>query len=238
MQGIIRASARLLAMGIVLAAVLVLSVYAGLATITALALGILSAGVVGIVSFTMRRPRKPSAADEIAAMMAPQHARAAAAVASARSEQVTAVEAMAPVEIREVDPEANMPRWRRPSLLEARRADPSRYATANRAPMRFTDDQIYQFDVRIVRYAVVPLLDKPDEVLGLRIADLDSGDEVQVLSTNGAFVEIHCPDGERGWVHRTTLRQRDAVAPAYAAAQEPQLDALAALLSSRGLPQA
>ena len=51
-----------------------LSVFAGLATITALALGILSAGVVGIVSFTMRRPRKPSAADEIAAMMAPQHA--------------------------------------------------------------------------------------------------------------------------------------------------------------------
>ena len=185
----------------------------------------------------MRRPRKPSAADEIAAMMAP-HPLAAAAVPAARSEQVTAVEAMAPVEIREVDPEANMPRWRRPSLLEARRADPSRYATANRAPMRFTDDQIYQFDVRIVRYAVVPLLDKPDEVLGLRIADLESGDEVQVLSANGAFVEIHCPDGDRGWVHRTTLRQREATTPAFAAAQEPQQDALAALLSSRGLPQA
>lgn len=237
MQGIIRASARLLAMGIVLAAVLALSVYAGLGTITALALGILSAGVVGIVSFMMRRPRKPTAADQIAAMMAP-HPLAAAAVTAARAESVTAVEAMAPVEIREVDPEANMPRWRRPSLLEARRADPSRYATANRAPMRFTDDQVYQFDVRIVRYAVVPLLDKPDEVLGLRIADLESGDEVQVLSATGAFVEIHCPDGERGWVHRTTLRQREATAPAFAAVQEPQQDALAMLLSSRGLPQA
>ena len=235
MQGIIRASARLLAMGIVLAAVVALSAYAGLATITSLALGILSAGVVGIVGFTRRRPKKVSAADEIAAMMAPQHAKAAAAVAAARTEQVTAVEAMAPPEIREVDPEANMPRWRRPSLLEARRADPSRYATANRAPMRFTDDQIYQFDVRIVRYAVVPLLDKPDEVLGLRIADLESGDEVQVLSAQGAFVEIHCPDGDRGWVHRTTLRQRDAVSPAFAAMPESQGDVLGAMLSSRGL---
>ena len=237
MQGIIRASARLLAMGIVLAAVLAVAVFAGLGTITALALGILSAGVVGIVSLTMRRPQKTSAADEIAAMMAPQHAQAAAAVAAARPEQVTAVEAMAPPEIREVDPEANMPRWRRPSLLEARRSDPSRYATANRAPMRFTDDQIYQFDVRIVRYAVVPLLDKPDEVLGLRVADLESGDEVQVLSAQGAFVEVHCPDGERGWVHRTTLRQRDAEAPAFAAMPDSQQDSLGPLLSSRGLIQ-
>ena len=236
MQGLIRACARLLAMGVVLAAVVALSTYAGLATITALALGILSAGVVGIVSFTMRRPKKTSAADEIAAMMAPEHAKVAAAVPAARSGQVTAVEAMAPPEIREVDPEANMPRWRRPSLLEARRGDPSRYPT-NRAPMRFTDDQIYQFDVRIVRYAVVPLLDKPDEVLGLRIADLESGDEVQVLTAQGAFVEIHCPDGERGWVHRTTLRQRDAVSPAFAAMPESQVDPLAAMLSGRGLTQ-
>lgn len=237
MQAIIRASARLLVMGIVLAAVVALSSYVGLGTITALALGLLSAGLVGIVSFTMRRPnKKTSAADEIAAMMAP-HPLAAAAVPAPRSEQVTAVEAMAPPEIRELDPEANMPRWRRPSLLEARRSDPSRYATANRAPMRFTDDQIYQFDVRIVRYAVVPLLDKPDEVLGLRLADLESGDEVQVLSAQGAFVEIHCPDGERGWVHRTTLRQREATATVFAGIQESQPDALAALLSARGLPQ-
>lgn len=237
MQGIIRASARLLAMGVVLAAVLALSVFAGLPTITALALGILGAGVVGIVSFAMRRPKKTSAADEIAAMLAPQHAKAAAAVAAARSGQITAVEAMAPPEIREVDPEANMPRWRRPSLLEARRSDPSRYATGNRAPMRFTDDQVYQFDVRIVRYAVVPLLDRPDEVLGLRTADLESGDEVQVVSAHGAFLEIHCPDGERGYVHRTTLRQRDATMPDFAAMPESQGDALTALLSSRGLPQ-
>ena len=236
MQGIIRASARLLAMGVVLAGVLALASFAGLGTTMSLALGILSAGLVGIVNVTMRRPQKPSAADEIAAIMAPEHARNAAAKALANPEEATAVEAMALPEAREVDPEANMPRWRRPSLLEARRSDYSRQVPAARTPMRFTDDQIYQFDVRIVRYAVVPLMDRPDEFTGLRIADLESGDEVQVLSTQGAFLDIHCPNGERGFVHRTTLRPREAAMPAFAATTESYDEALGAMLS-RGLPQ-
>ena len=236
MQGLIRASARLLAMAIVMAAVLALATFVGLGTIAALALGILSAGVVGIVSVTMRRPGKPSAADEIAAMMAPEHARTAAAKALANPEVATAVDAMAPPESREVDPEANMPRWRRPSLLEARRSDYSRQVPAARTPMRFTDDQVYQFDVRIVRYAVVPLMDRPDELTGARIADLEAGDEVQVLSTQGAFLDIHCPNGERGFVHRTTLRPREVATPAFAATSESYDEALSAMLS-RGLPQ-
>ena len=126
MQGLIRASARLLAMGLVLAAVLALASFAGLGTTMALALGILSAGIVGIVSLTRRRPHRSTAADEIAAMMAPERARTAAAKALANPEVATAVDAMAPPDVREVDPEANMPRWRRPSLLEARRSDYSR----------------------------------------------------------------------------------------------------------------
>ena len=140
MQGLIRASARLLAMGFVLAAVVVVALSAGLATITALAAGILAAGVVGIVSVTRRRkPSRPSAADEIAAMMAPQSK--AARPTAATNDQATAVDAMAPVEVREVDPEANMPRWRRPSLLEARRSDPTRRAASYRIAMRFTDER-------------------------------------------------------------------------------------------------
>ena len=236
MQGLIRASARLLAMAVVLAGVFALASFAGLGTTMSLALGILSAGAVGIVSVTMRRRQKPSAADEIAAIMAPEHARNAAAKAVANPEVATAVEAMAPPEAREVDPEANMPRWRRPSLLEARRSDYSRQVPAARTPMRFTDNQVYQFDVRIVRYAVVPLMDRPDEFTGLRIADLESGDEVQVLSTQGAFLDIHCPNGERGFVHRTTLRPREAAVPAFAATTESYDEALGAMLS-RGLPQ-
>ena len=237
MQGLIRASARLLAMGFVMAAVFVLGSFAGLGTIVALALGIVAAGVVGIVAVTRRGgQRKPSAAEEIAAMMAPRPEPARQA--APRPEQATAVDAMAPPDFREVDPEANMPRWRRPSLLEARRSDPTRQTMSTRVPMRFTDDQIYQFDVRIVRYAVVPLLDRADEVLGMRIADLEQGDEVQVLSAQGTFVEIHCPNGERGYVHRTTLRPRAADAPAFAAMAEPHEDALAAFFAARGIQQA
>jgi hypothetical protein len=237
MKGLIRASARLLAMGVALAAVFALAVFAGLATTTALALGILSGGVVGVVNVTMRRPRRSSAADEIAAIMAPERARDAAAKALANPDVATAVEAMSAQQEREVDPEANMPRWRRPSLLEARRSDYSRQVPAARTPMRFTDDQVYQLDVRIVRYAVVPLLDRPDEVQGLRIGDLEAGDEVQVLSTQGAFLDIHCPNGERGFVHRTTLRPREVAAPAFVATPEAYDDALSAMLSARGLPQ-
>jgi hypothetical protein len=236
MQGLIRASARLLAMGFVLAAVVVLALSAGLATVVALAAGILSAGVVGIVSVIRGRGPKVSAADEIAAMMSPR--TEAAGPAAPVHGHGTAPDAMAPPDARDVDPEANMPRWRRPSLLEARRSDPTRYAQTHRVPMRFTDDQIYQFDVRIVRYAVVPVLDRPDEVHGMRVADLESGDEVQVLSALGTFLEIHCPNGERGYVHRTTLRPRDVSVPAFPAMPEAHDDALSALFPARGVPQA
>jgi hypothetical protein len=232
MHGFIGPSARLLAMGLAMAAVVVLATFAGLATITALALGIVAAGVVGIAGVKRRQPGKLSAADEIAAMMAPKPEPQRVAP---RSDEATAVDAMAPPGAHESDPEANMPRWRRPSLLEARRSDPTRQMPSQRVPMRFTDDQIYQLDVRIVRYAVVPLLDRPDEVLGVRLADLDSGDEVQVLSVLGSFVEVHCPTGERGFVHRTTLRPRETT-PAFV--PEAQTDALNALLGARGLPQA
>ena len=51
--------------------------------------------------------------------------------------ETTRVESMAPQSEGDADPEANMPRWRRPSLLEARRSDPTRYAPSYRTPMRF-----------------------------------------------------------------------------------------------------
>ena len=234
MQGMIRASTRLLVMALVMAAVLVLAVYAGIAATTAIALGLLGVGVIGIVTIARKRPRKPSAHEEIAAMMAPPKPPPAPAASTA---QATAVEAMAPPTAQEVDPEANMPRWRRPSLLEARRSDPSRQAAAYRIPMRFTDDQIYQFDVRLVRYAVVPLLDRPDEVLGARVADLASGDEVQVLAAQGTFLEVHCPNGDRGWVHRTTLAYREVSTPAYAATESHD-ELLSPLRSAQGFNQA
>jgi hypothetical protein len=245
MQGIIRAIARLAVMGAVMTAVIVGALVAGLGTTTAIAIGIVLAGVVGLVGVA-RRPRKPTPTEEIEAMLAAdpldrQKAAAMKAAAEARAlaeaqalglTVSTRVESMAPGAGVVADPEANMPRWRRPSLLEARRSDPSRYAPANRMPMRFGEHASAGLDVRVVRYAVVPVLDRADEVLGVRLADLGQGDEVQVVGASGAFVEVVCPNGDQGFVHRTTLGQRPPVAVPMP--QEAD-DALTALLTARGL---
>jgi hypothetical protein len=150
------------------------------------------------------------------------------------------VAAMAPLTadtVAAADPEANMPRWRRPSLKAARFSDPKRLDTFSRTPMRFTPDTApATAALRVVRYAMVPLLDRPDEVLGMQMADLMSGDELQVLESSGAFWEVVTPDGERGWVHRTTLGMPSAMV--REAEPEDRInaeDALSALLSARGL---
>lgn len=237
MQGLFRAIARLLVMGFVMAAVLATAVYAGLAVTTALAVGVVLAGVVGLVGVA-RRPRarqRLTAAEQIEAMMANDPSRAQRPAPTTRP---TAIEAMAPPVEVPVDPEAGVPRWRRRSLIEARHSDPTRDAPVYRLPMRFGDGGSPELDVRVVRYAVVPVLDRPDEVLGLQLSDLAAGDEIQVLNTSGAFIEVLCPNGDRGWVHRTTVGQRGPAGLAgtlrQAMPQEAD-DALTALLSARGL---
>jgi len=234
MQGFMRASARLLIMGLVMAAVLIGAVYAGLAITTAVAIGIVLAGVVGLVGVA-RRPRKLSPIEEMAAMLAADPLRTPPP--TPLHPQPTAVEAMAPQVETAPDPEKGMPRWRRPSLLEARHADYSRMAPSNHMPMRF-GDETGEVDVRVVRYAVVPVLDRPDEVLGLRQCDLASGDEVQVMGASGTFLQVLCPNGDQGWVHRTTLGQRGSVGlstDGRRVMRQDADDALTALLSARGL---
>ena len=103
--------------------------------------------------------------------------------------------------------EALMPRWRRPSLLQARKADPIRDATP--AP-RLTFDQglvgpLDGRERRLIRYRVVRLLDSPDELRGAEIGYLDQGDEVQLLEKYGAYWLVLCPDGRQGWLHKMTL---------------------------------
>lgn len=105
------------------------------------------------------------------------------------------------------DMEALMPRWRRPSLLQARKADPIRDSTP--AP-RLTFDQglVGPLDGRerkLVRYRVVRLLDSPDELRGQEVGYLDQGDEVQLLEKYGAFWLVRSPDGQQGWLHKMTL---------------------------------
>lgn len=220
MLALIKALGRLFLMALVMVVVVSASVLAGLATTVSVGLAVVFAGLVGMIGVGRHRSGATIPADllndpEVEAM-APE---AAAAVAT-------------------IDPEALMPRWRRPSLLAARHADPSRHEVAERAQMRFRPEHApTTAELRVVRYAVVPLLDRPDEVLGLQLMDLIAGDEVQVVETSSAFWEIVCPDGERGWVHRTTLGLPSVIGREPAPERTPSEadDVLTALLAARGL---
>jgi hypothetical protein len=103
--------------------------------------------------------------------------------------------------------EAMLPRWRRPSLLQARKADPVRDATP---AARLTFDKglvgpLNGHERRLIRYRLVRMLDTPDELRGTEIGYLDRGDEVQMLEKYGAYWLVLCPDGRQGWVHNMTL---------------------------------
>jgi hypothetical protein len=114
-----------------------------------------------------------------------------------------------------LDPELGIPRWRRPSLLEARRADPTRESTA--APrLTFDHGLVGALDGRerrLIGYNVVRLLDSPDELRGAEIGFLDQGDEVQLLEKRGVYWLVLCPDGREGWIHKMTLGDVVGAAP-------------------------
>jgi hypothetical protein len=105
------------------------------------------------------------------------------------------------------DIEAGMPRWRRPSLLQARKADPIRDAVE--APrLTFDNGLIGPIDGRerhVIKYNVVTLLDAPDEIRANGIGVLTQGDEVQLLEKRGVYWHVLCPDGSQGWVHKMTI---------------------------------
>jgi hypothetical protein len=136
------------------------------------------------------------------------------------------------------DAEAAMPRWRRPSLLEARKADPTRTVTSAQR-MSFDDEAAPPEGIerRVVRYRVVRLLDAPDELRSADIGQLDQGDEVQLLERSGAYWLVLCPDGRQGWLHKMTLGEiikENAVAgPASDAWGAPDTDMLSAYLAAR-----
>jgi len=104
------------------------------------------------------------------------------------------------------EPDAHLPRWRRPSLLEARKADPLRQpSTAVRLTFDGRSADGEPRERRVIRYRLVPLLDAPDELLGNQIGILDEGDEVVPLVKRGAYWQVLCPDGREGWIHKMTL---------------------------------
>ena len=159
------------------------------------------------------------------------------AVLAASAGQVVAAIAVAPV-AEPLDPEALMPRWRRPSLLEARRTDPARAPARVYQAMSFSSSAVGSGrERRLIRYAVAALLDRPDELEGIRLGDLSTGDEVELIERSGSYWLVGCPDGRQGWLHRMTLGDVVTGRPFEIAADESAdgQDALRALLAARGL---
>jgi hypothetical protein len=148
-----------------------------------------------------RRDEQPPAPDEVL------QANAARGVGQVPDGNVAAGLVRGPAAPPPVDSEAAMPRWRRPSLLEARKADPARYVATTQhqsfdgGAARADDDH----ERRIIRYRVVRLLDAPDELRSAEIGQLDQGDEVQLLERSGSYWLVLCPDGRQGWLHKMTL---------------------------------
>jgi hypothetical protein len=133
-----------------------------------------------------------------------------------------------------LDLEAGMPRWRRPSLLEARKADPSR-SVASPHRMSFESGVVSADETRerrMIRYAVVRLLDAPDELRSAEIGQLDQGDEVQLIERSGAYWLVLCPDGRQGWLHKMTLGEVVSDG-APALSREYDDDVLTAYLTAR-----
>jgi hypothetical protein len=171
-----------------------------------------------------RRDEAPPAPDEVLGANA---GRAHAAVPG--GEVVAAAAIPAPVDL-----EAAMPRWRRPSLQAARKADPARSVAVNQ-PMTFASGLVHAVDGRerrMIRYAVVRLLDAPDELRSVAIGQLDQGDEVQLIERSGAYWLVLCPNGQQGWLHKMTLGEivTDA-APGLS--RDVDDDVLAAFLAAR-----
>jgi hypothetical protein len=118
------------------------------------------------------------------------------------------------------DPESHLPRWRRPSLQAARKADPARMEQVHVA-MTFSGagvagdapipavlggvDPLDGLERRRIKYRLVRLLDGPDELRAAELGYLDEGDEVQLISQRGAYWFVLCPNGQQGWIHRMTL---------------------------------
>jgi hypothetical protein len=121
--------------------------------------------------------------------------------------------------------DVDLPRWRRPSLLAARKYDPLRDGgSATRLTFDSHPVPGGARERRIVRYRIVRLLDRPDEMMGVELGTLDEGDQVEILEHHGTYRRVMTPDGREGWVHKMTLGEIVGD-EAAAAASDPDIDA-------------
>lgn len=184
-----------------------------------------------------RRDGEPPEPDEVLS------AKAARGTGEAATAALVPAAAQTPLDL-----ELAMPRWRRPSLLQARKADPLRTGVT-RPRLSFDNAAVapYEgYERRLIRYLVVQLLDTPDEFRGAEIGSLAQGDEIQLLEQSGTYWRVLCPDGSHGWIHRMTLgdvvgeapsptaRDTWATTSTSAEADDVDDDVLVAFMTARG----
>ena len=106
------------------------------------------------------------------------------------------------------DPEALIPRWRRPSLQAARQ---SHWAEdgGTRVPQRFPAGEPAS-ERRIVAYRLVMVSDRPADRDAVELGRLDRGDEVELLALESGFALVRAPDGLEGWIDASTLDEPPA----------------------------
>jgi hypothetical protein len=158
--------------------------------------------VTGLVLVAVARRRQRTAVQLEAAQ-----AMADAAVGS----QFASVLAVTPSE--PPAPDANIPRWRRPSLAAARyetdnvraiRAAEPAAILRTRPARTFREATDLLGERTVVRFGV-PLLNRPDEAYGRTLEDLVSGDQVEILEQGAVWTNVITPSGAAGWVPTATL---------------------------------
>jgi hypothetical protein len=111
-------------------------------------------------------------------------------------------------------PNRALPRWLDPSIAAARfrtdtttgiRAAVAAATAPARMPLVFAGPVDELIERAWIRYDGVPLLDRPDDVLGRAQRDLDGGDEVEVVERGEIWAAVRTPNGVAGWLPAMTL---------------------------------
>ncbi len=135
-------------------------------------------------------------------------AMAAAGAAASVADGGAAPEIGAPDAVDDIpDPEASIPRWRRPSLQAARQSHWAEEGT--RVPQRFPAGAPAG-ERRIVAYRLVLVSDRPDDRDAVELGRVDRGDEVELLQRDKGFALVRAPDGLEGWIDASTLDEPPA----------------------------